>query len=235
MSPAAALPARAAVNLARIVSACAAALIAMALVDLRQQYQVWQAGQMLERQGSAIARGEFAAAPPLPRYAAGALPPRAEVIDALILARAAAADRFPHERVRLLAQARSTIASAMAARPDWGDAQLVSAYIGLIPSPGHPDRAVLRDFAASYRNAGFLHDAAQWRSTTGFILWPLLDQASRAHVVDEAVVIARLAPEDRQSIFAAARASPAYMDFGRVWMDTRRGDADMMPGDRPTP
>lgn len=235
MSQTAALPARAAVNLARTMSACAAALVALALVDLRQQYQVWQAGQMLERQSSAIARGEPAAAPPLPRIAPGALPPRAEVIDALILARAAAADRSPQGRVLLIGQARSMIDWAMAARPDWGDAQLVSAYIGLVRGSGQPDTAILRDFAASYRNAGFLRDAAQWRSTTGFILWPQLDERSRAQVVDEAVLLARLAPEQRQPIFAAARASPAYLDFGRVWMEMRRGDADMMPGDRSTP
>lgn len=220
-------------NFARIAAACAGGLMILALFDLREEYQVWQAQQLLNKQGAAIAQGT--PRPAMPNFAAGEVPPRAEVTNALVLARAAATNRVSPYRDRLLADAQAMIASAMAARPDWAEAQLVSAYIGLVRNDGHADQRVLRDFAASYRSAVFLRDAAKWRSTTGFILWPVLNDGTRAHVVDEAVLIARLAPDERPAMFAAARASSAYLDFGRVWTLMRRGDLDEMPGDRPAP
>ncbi|WP_428334211.1 hypothetical protein [Novosphingobium sp.] len=228
-----ALPTLRARNFARIAAACAGAVMILALFDLREEYQVWQAQQLLDRQRAAIVQG--APRPAMPNFAAGEMPPRAEVTNALVLAQAAATNRVSPDRDRRLADAQAMIASAMTARPDWAEAQLVSSYIGLVRNDGHADQRVLRDFAASYRSAVFLRDAAKWRSTTGFILWPMLNDGTRTHVVDEAVLIARLSPDERPAIFAAARASPAYLDFGRVWTLMRRGDMDKMPGNRPAP
>ena len=221
---------RGAIAIARCAMVAGVLLAAIAFFDLRQQFLVWQAEQVLAGVDAAIARGDIAA---VRSFVAGVddldrnLPPRAAVYRALALASNASVSPAGAARTHQLAIARAEINLAMASRPDWGEAQLTSAYIGLISNGRQPTPLVLKDFAASYRNTAFLRDAARWRAGAGLALWPQLDPATRTRVIDEAVLLARLSPGDRPAMFDAARRSGGYFDFAKVWLDTRRDDADL--------
>ena len=210
----------------RIAAGVGLILATAALFDLWQEYQVWQAEQSLSRIETALSRGAAPSLPPV-AVAGSDLPPRAAVYRALGLARAAAGQRDAAGRTRMLEAARDDIDHAKAARPGWGEAEMTSAYIALVASHGRPSNAALRDYAASYRDAVFLRDAARWRATTGLALWSRLDPVTRGHVVDEAVLLGRLSADERPAMFAAARRSAGYFDFARVWIAMRHGDADM--------
>lgn len=135
------------------------------------------------------------------------LPARAALVDALVQARTAA--RLTGIlRARRLASAHALLAQAMVARPEWGDAWIVAAYIALLER-GEAAPETRAAFAHSLRAAPYLYDAAPWRIRYGLQLWPLLDAETHTSVVREAIWLGRLGPTNARMVGAMMAGTPA--------------------------
>lgn len=202
--------------------ALAAALLAT--LDFRRQRLVARYEQAVEAQALALARGD--PAPSGLDLLDKNLPPRAQLYRALLLARRAANAADPARRDALVDVATDALARAQRARPGWGEALVVKAFICSLEE-GEPGGRTAVTLAESYRHVPFLRDGGAWRARTGLTLWDRLPAAPRARVVEEAVWLGRLAPEVRDGLFDAARASGGYRAFAARWIESRAGDADV--------
>ena len=206
-----------------LVGCLATGALGAAIVITRER-TVSGAERRLEEQSRAIDSGEMPAAVSLPIEGAG-YPARARIADALLLARRAAPLAPSPVRRSLLARAAQDIAAVTNARPDWGEAWAVCAYVAALRGgAGSPQarRALVR----SYDDAPFLRHSAAWRTRLGFALWPVLGESTRERLVNEAVWLARIDLSMREQIFVSARESPGYDAFLSQWRWLRDRDAD---------
>ena len=217
---------------ARIIAGTALIVAVGAGFELRRDIAVAQSQDRLQEQGLTLGRHD-PLAPPDPSVLVDTTP-RALVHDALLLARAANAERSAQRRSSLLSAASSRIARAELGRPNWGEALAVDAYIRSLDK-GPADAAALRMLASSYDNAPFLRDLGQWRARYALALWQELPASTQTRAVNEAVWLARLSLQLRPTLFTDARASGAYSLFMRRWLELRRGDGDFSAGQRPSP
>jgi hypothetical protein len=155
-------------------------------------------------------------------------PARALVLEAqlrLILLPSVADD----DRQRIMMEARRAIDMALLRRPNWGEAQVVLAYLEV--QRGEAGRvSACNALAASYQEARYLVGAAEWRVAAGASLWPHLSGETRNQLVNEAVWAARLDHHRRARIFAIVRRSAAYVPFLLRWREVRSLDKDLAPG-----
>lgn len=114
------------------------------------------------------------------------------------------------DRVRSLAEARRHIAAVLAARPNWGEALVVSASIASLDD-SHP--AAIAAYAASFRSAPYLRAESLWRIGFGAAHWRELDEATRMAMLREAGWVARITPKDRMTVLAILGDTPAGVRF----------------------
>ena len=143
-------------------------------------------------------------------------------------ARAAEVTDDPAVRRILLDAAARLVATAHAGRPEWGEAEMLSAYIDTLAAGGRIGPSAVAALERSYRFAPYLREAGLWRAPAGFAAWGSLTAATRARVVNEAVWLGRISSPDRVALFSAARASTGYAPFAARWLAARQGDADVV-------
>jgi hypothetical protein len=139
-----------------------------------------------------------------------ALPPCAAMIDASILARSAVT-KTGEERADLLGRALRLLAPALAARPKWGEAWALAAYIAVL-AHGADDAGARAALVRSYADAPYLVDSALWRIRYGLSLWSALDPGTRVRVVREAIWLAGVKADlgAMDQLFAGTSAEPLY-------------------------
>lgn len=192
---------------------------------LRSEWTVREAERALAQQDLALRRGEQTAAPRR-QHIAPSLPPRTQMLKALYLARVAMQANPPTERRGMLDEASVAIERALHARPDWGEAWAVGAFIrSLREGPNAPGTRLA--LARSYAGAPYLRHAGQWRVATGLGAWSILPPGTRQRVIDEGVWLARTQPETKVPIFDLVRQTPAYAPFLLRWREMRAGDTDL--------
>ena len=146
------------------------------------------------------------------------LPPRASLMLAEILARDAYAQDSRAKRDERLAMARNKLAEAMAARPDWGDAEIARSFIAFVQyGIGAPaTRAAL---ARSYDHLRFSRRSGVWRVRLGIQEWAALDGGMRQRVIEEAVWLGNLSVQQdalmRSIVMEAPEAMPVYFETRR--------------------
>ena len=200
---------------ARVRVGLAASLVPVLILLL----MAWQAVGSLRDEmlvhGEIQARDQQAAGAPALDPAAvlapSELPARAALIEGLIQARMAA--RLSGAlRARRLASAHLFLARAMGARPEWGEAWVVAAYIALLEQ-GAAAPETRTAFAHSLRAAPYLYDSAPWRISYGLQFWPLLDTETRTRIVREAVWLGRLGPTNAKMVGAMVSGTPAAQAY----------------------
>lgn len=202
-----------------LAGAAAVSLVAAAWSAWRES-TVAQAEAVVARQSVLMARHDdrwrllpMASPPP-------DAPPRLLMAHALWAARAAAA--MPDgRRGGLVAIARRDLAAVRPARPHWGDAWLLTAFVASLDdaAPAEDERLAI---AHSYADAPLLAAGGTWRAIRVMGRWRSYPRWVQAAAVTETVWLLDGAPEEeRQQLFAAARMSPAYAAvFGR-WAGRR--------------
>jgi len=151
-------------------------------------------------------------------------PPRLILAYALLDAQRAAALPLGPPRAALLDSARQKIAAIADSRPYWGEADVVRAYIASL-SPDSMAEA-LAALVRSYDSSPYLLNAAAWRWRFGIEHWDRLAAPTRTHLIDEAVWLARLKPDQRPQIMDLASGTDAYKPLLLRWREVRLKDAD---------
>lgn len=182
---------------------------AAAGADLHEERQVYAAAEAATDQSLALAQGGQARRAAAALHAASS--PRADVYDAIRLARDASGQPPGSDRrTALLQLAKSATAAGTAARPGWGEAQVVRAYVEGLAGD---NRQAVNALSASYESAPYIRHSAFWRIGFGVTHWQDLGPATQARVVDEGLWLRSVAPERRDEINAFLRNSPAYLTF----------------------
>lgn len=190
----------------------------------RQERSVAASDTQLQAQTLALFRDEDASAASLAKVGASS-PPRLLLSDALYRARALRRATGPDREAALTALSRQTDL-AIEARPHWGHAWVVKAYIeSLRQGPDHRLLA-LAALSRSYADSPFLRDAAGWRVTFALGHWDELDAFVRKRAIEEAVWLSRVDAGSRRAIFAAARNTNGYQPLVLRWRDVRLSDGD---------
>jgi hypothetical protein len=179
----------------------AAALAAMLLVSVANLHAEWQERiaecddqtSTLPSQGTSIG-----------------LPPRSSLIYGVIAGRRALRTPSADERQRLSKAAQDYVGRAARARPNWGEACVAQVFIGYVRQDSNEDTAA--ELARSYRCAPFASRGAAWRLHFAASKWPILNEETRAHVIDEAVWLARGSrpDQDKQVRLLLKTSSEAY-------------------------
>lgn len=147
-------------------------------------------------------------------------PPRAIFAEALATARAAQRERDAQERRDLLDDADRRATMAASARPAWGEAWALAAWVRGLRDGS--DSAAARDaLSASYRATPFLRHAGAWRVGRAFATFDLLNAQVRARAVREAVWLMRIDPDLVAPVMASARGSSAYRPVLLEWRRDR--------------
>ena len=152
--------------------------------------------------------------------------PRLLLASALLHASRAASAPSSTERSGLLHRAERETAAFAAARPYWGEAEVVQAYVAS-QSPDRLEQAVAA-YGRSYASSPFLRQAAVWRVEFGIAHWARLDAATRAAMVNEAVWLFRLQPDQRVRLTDIARDTDAYVPILLQWRHVRLRDKDYL-------
>jgi len=150
-----------------------------------------------------------------------ALPPRASLIYAVIAGRLALRAISPYERQRLVKVAEGYAAEASAARPNWAEACVTQLFIGYVMQDSN--EITKGSIERSYRCTRFANDAAAWRLHYAATKWPILDEAVRDQVIDEAVWLAHGSrPDQNHRVKLLLKISPdAYARYNAAkWLQT---------------
>lgn len=189
-----------------------------------QERAVTSSDDQLQAQGLALLRDEEMTAPSLANVDASS-PPRLLLSDALFRARALRRAKGPDRDATLAALSRQADL-AIEARPHWGQAWVVKAYIeSLQQGPDHRHFALV-GLSRSYADSPFLRDAAGWRVMFALNHWDELDAFVRGRAIEEAVWLSRVDGASRKAIFAGARNTNGYQPLVLRWRDMRVSDGD---------
>lgn len=193
----------------------------IAAVDLVDQMAIAESRNAVASQSAQLTRGGSA------RFDLPVLPlegsPDVLVLNALRVARSAATLPPNAERRRLVAEAVRAAERGAAARPNWGEAEIVIAYASSLGSD-RSDGVRARDaLAASYADAPFLHDGGLWRVRYGVQAWPALGKATREAILREGVWLLGVDLDWWAPVFGTFRGSPAYIPFMLRWRDVMTG------------
>lgn len=140
------------------------------------------------------------------------LAPRAALGLSLKLAKAASVQADATTRLAQLKLSRELLGQAVQARPRWGEAAVVDAYLSHLQW-GATDRRTLRAFSRSLKEAPYLKTSANWRIRFGALSWAHLDPQTRAHIVNEARWVAKNARSDAlrvKTLLGSGEASRAF-------------------------
>ena len=196
-------------------------IIARAALVVRQEARVADAERLLEAPSEMIdGDAGFATV-----FDGKSRVPRVKLAEASFLARQSLDAPTAADRRADLERAAADIGLATRSRPHWGDAWTVRAFIET-QRAGEDSAAARAALSRSYADAPFLRPAGLWRVRYGLEQWPLLDKASRQHVVQEADWLTRIDRANREPIFALARQSAGYMPLLLYWRTLRAGDSD---------
>ncbi|TCQ03035.1 hypothetical protein C8J40_11331 [Sphingomonas sp. PP-CC-3A-396] len=113
------------------------------------------------------------------------------------------------DRVQSMAAAQHYVTAALQARPDSGEALVLSASIASLDDNG---RAV-ESYAASFRAAPYLRAESLWRMKFGTMHWHELDHATQTAMLREAAWVAEITPKDRMTVIAILGDTPAAVRF----------------------
>lgn len=154
-------------------------------------------------------------------------PARGQLYSAIRLAHSATKLAMGPRRDAVLAAADQRYRVSRAARPVWGEADMVGAYIASLQGKAG-ERRLLDRLTASYRGSPYLRLSAGWRVSAALPLWSQLPSDVQLRVADEAVLEARRSRAARRQVFALARTSAGYEQVLRRWQKIRSGDADLL-------
>ncbi|MDX3909292.1 MAG: hypothetical protein QHC67_05680 [Sphingobium sp.] len=154
-------------------------------------------------------------------------PPRLLLSDAIYRARALQVSGSP-SRDSDLAALSHQVDLAIDARPHWGQAWVVKAYVEALQTGSDHRHLSLVALSRSYSDAPFLRDAAGWRVRFAFLHWDELDAFVRGWAIEEAVWLARVDATMRKSVFASARTSQAYKPLVLRWREMRLHDGNYL-------
>lgn len=149
--------------------------------------------------------------------------PRVGANRALALSRYAAQVPDPHARAAMLDNAVASARHAAQARPAWGEAWMIAAYVSSLRDGG-ASPAALDALSRSYLGARYLRHAAAWRLQMGQAGWRALPPVTRAAIVDEAVFLGRHSSELHRLTLDLMRSGPAYGPFMLEWRALRMSD-----------
>jgi hypothetical protein len=172
------------------------------------------------------AQGDVSAEPSVARVDPSS-PPRLLLSDAIYRARALQRSGSPKRDTDLAALSHQ-VDLAIDARPHWGQAWVVKAYIEALRTGAEHRHLSLVALSRSYSDAPFLRDAAGWRIRYAFLHWDALDAFVRGRAIEEAVWLARVDATMRKSVFASARASQAYQPLVLRWREMRLRDGNYL-------
>lgn len=205
-----------AINVA-VVLACLTAMACAGLVLQREAVVTrWQGYLVDQYLAAQRADSTYRTLPPQAR----ATSPRAQILEALSLAREAHTMPAGAQRAHRLARADTLTRRAISIRPHWGEAWTVRGYVLAQQRPaGAPE--TLAALRRAYAEAPFLRHAAQWRIEYGLDQWARLDAETQRRLVDEAVVYGQLNGDAARWVFTTMRRSPAYWPMIRNWRKLR--------------
>lgn len=178
-------------------------------IDLNEERGLYVAADAATDQAVTLGQGGQIrrSGPAIPESAS----PRVNVYYAIRLARDASLQpEGSNSRGILLAAAEQAAAIGAAARPSWGEAEVVRSYVAELA--GDTPQAV-SSFSASYDSAPFIRNSAFWRMGFGVMHWDKLSPATQIQVIDEALWLRAIVPDRRDEINAFLRNSPAYPGF----------------------
>jgi hypothetical protein len=119
--------------------------------------------------------------------------------------------RRPPDRVQSVTAARRNVAAALGARPNWGEALVLSASIASLDANG--TAMAIKAYSTSFRVAPYLRAESLWRMKFGTMHWRELDDATRTAMLREAAWIAQITPKDRMTVLAVLGDTPAAVHF----------------------
>jgi hypothetical protein len=137
---------------------------------------------------------------PTPACSSGC-PARADAALGVHFAVSAAREADADLRAGMLAQAQAHLLAALEVRPTSAGWWAWLAYARLLD--GRDDRKVVEALAQSYDAAPFLAREGPWRVEYGATNWGGLTPALRGHVIDEAVWMRDVDPDNASAVFAA--------------------------------
>lgn len=140
-----------------------------------------------------------------PAQLVGTSPPEALGLAALWIDQAASS-REPF-RQRALANADAMLARARASRPEAPGASLLQVHADLVRL-GKPRPSTLAAFARSYRQASFLREEGLWRLAFAATYWSELSKATRTAVINEAIWLARIDGQLRNTVDQLVTGTP---------------------------
>ncbi|MGK2911655.1 MAG: hypothetical protein ACSLE1_17905 [Sphingobium sp.] len=174
-------------------------------------------------------RGDIVASPSVAAVDASSTP-RLLLSDALYRARSLQTAEGV-DRDAKLAELSRQADSVIKARPRWGQAWVVKAYIESLTDGAEHRQASLVALSRSYADAPFLRDASTWRVLYGLAHWDELDAFVRQRVIEEATWLVRVDHGMQATIFSAARDTAAYQPLILRWRDLRLTDGNYLaPG-----
>lgn len=219
-----------------VVGVTAMAVVGLGAIDAYRQTRIRDVVGAGDDQATALARGNVSQVRAIAQIVPDIDDPRAQVAEALILARGAIVAPDTAQRQHLLDRADALLGKAQAQRTDWADALVAASFVASLRGNPQGRTAALRSLAASYQAAPFSRDAGLWRVREGLSAWDRSTPDLHRHVIEEAIWLARLDGRLRTEIFGLVRGSSAYSTFARRWLALRRLDADWRPvSDRTAP
>lgn len=192
-----------------------AAMLAFALSALRDEWVVHSSFVAMRDQAGEVPGTQV---PSWRKEDPDEIPPRAALLRALVLSREASAAQTQELRAAKLADARRTLAPALAARHDWGEAWIVAAFIEFLDH-GQFAPATLRAHARSYDGAPYLYESAPWRIRYAAESWRFLDPRTKARAIDEAVWMSWMPGKGHsqvQALVAGTEAEQAYRQARKI-------------------
>lgn len=180
-----------------------ALLVAVQLA--RQEAQLAQAERQFQR-GSGADTGSS-----VPKLVTAS--PRLCLLLALSKAKAASVERDSALRRTHLALANALVERAINARPGWGEAWVVKAYISFLEH-GADDPVTHYAYAASLEKAPYLRESADWRIRFGAVQWDKLDGMTRERLLNEAQWTANTARSDALRVTRLLGTGEAGKAFG---------------------
>lgn len=184
-------------------AAAIAALIATGVLGAQVLREEWISGHL--EAATAQDLGEPA---PLPwdagdvsQLCSNACPPRADAALGVHLALTASREPDPDQRHKLLVEAQGRLTAALKVRPSQAGWWAWLAYARSLD--GRDPHEVFDALAQSYAAAPFLSQEGLWRTTMCAANWTSLSPALRRQVVDEAVWMRDVDPQNAAMAFAA--------------------------------
>lgn len=194
-----------------------------------QERTISHADGRLRTQELAIVRGDLPASGNI-AVPDAASSPRLILSDAIYRARALKPQAGPGQDMLLASLSRQTDL-AISARPHWGQAWVVKAYIESLGNTPETRQSSLTALSRSYADAPFLRDASAWRVMYGLAHWDELDIFVRQRLIEEATWLVRVDHGVQAPVFAAARNTNAYQTLILRWREMRLTDGNYLaPG-----